>query len=117
MAADQWVPLFDYPIDATVRCPCKVLTYSGCSGCSGRSGRSSSADSSALLSGIVDRCYKRLAINGTKIYHPGSTPVKGQRLTISLRWNETFRRFGALFQHSHVLQGKVRHPTVFKHLR
>ena len=46
-----------------------------------------------------------------------STPVKGQRLTISLRWNETFRRFGALFQHSHVRQGKVRHPTVFKHLR
>jgi hypothetical protein len=105
MAADHWVRLFSYPFGTTVRCPCKVLTYSG---------RSSS---SALLSGIVDRCYKRLAINGTKIYHPGSRPVKGQRLTISLRWNDTFRRFGALFQHSHVRQGKVRHPTVFKHLR
>jgi hypothetical protein len=52
-----------------------------------------------------------------KTQHPESRPVKEQGLTISLRRDDTSRRFAALFQHSHVRRGQVRHPTVFQHLR
>ena len=59
------------------------------------------------------RCYKDLGMAGMTICRLEWRPVKGQGLPISLRWNERRRRFAALFQHPHVLQGQVRHPAVF----